>query len=187
MLLWVSISGFFVEALRIAYGLIHHPTEISFEVFSFIGYPLALVLQPLSLVDGQIFALHLFFYLSHLGVAFIGAAYIAYGKFFHIGVGLGNVVLKDMKSPAGQLQFDLEGIKSIEDFTFYQLFETSACMKCHFCHNYCPAQDSGEPLSPLKVIQDVKNWGRKQYGLIKSSNMVMAASAPWPDAVTICL
>ncbi len=171
LLFWISISGFFVEAFRIVYGLVHQ-AEIGFEVFSFIGYPLALVLQNLSPTDGQIFALHLFFYLSHLGVALIGASYIAYGKFFHIGVGLGNIVLSDIKSPAGQLQFDPEGIKSIEDFTFYQLFETSACMKCHFCHNYCPAQDSGEPLSPLKVIQDVKNWGRKQYGLINSNKDV---------------
>ena len=171
LLLWVSVSGFFVEALRIVYGLVNQ-AEIGFEIFSFIGYPLALVLQGLSPNNGQIFSLHLIFYLSHLGAAFIGAAYLAYGKFFHIGVGLGNVVLKDMKSPAGQLQFDPEGIKSIEDFTFYQLFESSACMKCHFCHNYCPAQDSGEPLSPLNVIQDVKNWGKKQFGLIKSNKNV---------------
>ncbi len=180
MLLWVSVSGFFMEATRILYGLNNLPilindilyTNIDFEWFSFIGYPLALALQSLSLSNGQIFSLHFFFYLSHLGVVFIGAAYISYGKFLHIGVGLGNIVLKDMKSPAGQLQFDPEGIKSVEDFTFYQLFETSACMKCHFCHNYCPAQDSGEPLSPLDVIQDVKNWGKKQYGLIKSNKNV---------------
>lgn len=177
ILFWASISGFFMEATRILYGLNNLPilindtlyTNIDFEWFSFIGYPLAFILQIFSLSNGQIFALHLFFYLSHLFVVFIGAAYIAYGKFFHVGVGLGNIVLKDMKSPAGQLQFDPEGIKSIEDFTFYQLFEASACMKCHFCHNYCPAQDSGEPLSPLKVIQDIKNWGRKHYGLIKSN------------------
>ncbi|MFX0182445.1 MAG: heterodisulfide reductase-related iron-sulfur binding cluster [Candidatus Hodarchaeota archaeon] len=171
LLLWISISGFFMEATRIVYGLVNE-AEISFEIFSFIGYPLAIVLQTLSPSNGQIFALHLFFYLSHLFVAFIGAIYIAHGKFFHIGVGLGNIMLNDMHSPAGQLQFDPEGIKAIEDFTFYQLFEASACMKCHFCHNYCPAQDSGEPLSPLKIIQDVKNWGRKQYGLIHSNKNV---------------
>lgn len=171
LLLWISISGFFMEATRIVYGLVNE-AEIGFEIFSFIGYPLAIVLQGLSPSNGQIFALHLFFYLSHLIVAFIGAAYIAYGKFFHIGVGLGNIVLKDMQSPTGQLQFDPEGIKTIENFTFYQLFEASACMKCHFCHNYCPAQDSGEPLSPLKLIQDVKGWGRKQYRLFNSHKNV---------------
>ena len=168
LLFWVSISGFFMEATRIVYGLVND-ADIWFEIYSFIGYPLAIVLQGFIQNNGQIFALHLFFYLSHLLVAFFGAVYIAYGKFFHIGVGLGNIMLKDMQSPTGQLQFDPEGIKKIEDFTFYQLFEASACMKCHFCHNYCPAQDSGEPLSPLKLIQDIKNWGRKQYGLFSSN------------------
>ncbi|MFW9904393.1 MAG: heterodisulfide reductase-related iron-sulfur binding cluster [Candidatus Thorarchaeota archaeon] len=189
MLFWVSVSGFFMEATRIVYGLVHN-ADIWFEVYSFVGYPLAMVLQPIMQSDSQIFALHLFFYLSHLGIAFIGAAYLAYGKFFHIGVGLGNVVLKDMQSPAGQLQFDPEGIKKIEDFTFYQLFEASACMKCHFCHNYCPAQDSGEPLSPLKLIQDIKNWGKKQYGLLgsnKDTSMIGEASGITNDVLWACV
>jgi len=189
LLIWVSISGFFIEATRIVYGLVNQ-AEINFEIFSFIGYPLALILQTLSPSNEQIFALHLSFYLSHLAVAFIGAAYLAFGKFFHIGVGLANIVLTDMKSPAGQLQFDPEGIKSIEDFTFYQLFEASACMKCHFCHNYCPAQDSGEPLSPLKIIQDVKNWGRKQYGLINSNKgvpIIGEASGITGDVLWACV
>ncbi|MFX0171317.1 MAG: (Fe-S)-binding protein [Candidatus Hodarchaeota archaeon] len=172
LLLYTGVSGFFMEATRIVYGLANTPEFIEFEIFSFIGYPLAVILHIFLQTDGQIFAVHLFFYLSHLCVVFLGAAYLAYGKFFHLGVGLANVVLSDMKKPAGQLQFDAEGIKTIEDFTALQLIETSACMKCHFCHNYCPAQDSGEPLSPLKLVQDIKNWGRKQYGLVKSNKNV---------------
>ncbi len=183
LLLWASISGFFIEAMRILYGLnnlpieIHHTgallTSLDFEIFSFIGYPLALLLQSLfNPTNSQIFAMHLFFYLSHLFVAFTGAAYLGYGKFFHIGVGLANVVFSDMETPKGKLTFDPDGITKIEDFTFFQLFETSACMKCHFCHNYCPAQDTGEPLSPLKVVQDIKNWGKKHYGLIRTKKDV---------------
>jgi Fe-S oxidoreductase len=189
LLFWISVSGFFMEATRIVYGLVND-VDIWFEIYSFIGYPLAIVLQEFIQNNEQIFALHLFFYLSHLLVAFIGAAYIAYGKFFHIGVGLGNIMLKDMQSPTGQLQFDPEGIKTIEDFTFYQLFEASACMKCHFCHNYCPAQESGEPLSPLKIIQDIKNWGRKQYGLISTNKdipIIGDASGITSDVLWACV
>ncbi len=180
LLFWISISGFFIEATRILFGLNHLPLDITihgtqyvynninFEMTSFIGFPLALVLQGILTVDGQIFALHLFFYLSHLLSIITVAAILTFSKFFHTIAGLGNIVLADMKTPRGKLTFDSDGISKIEDFTFYQLLEASACMKCHFCHNYCPAQDSGEPLSPLKVIQDVKNWGKKQYGFIKS-------------------
>ncbi|MHA2224505.1 MAG: heterodisulfide reductase-related iron-sulfur binding cluster [Candidatus Hodarchaeales archaeon] len=173
LLFWVGISGFFMEATRILYGLVNTPAFIEFEIFSIMGYPLALGLQSLlSPNNDLILSLHFLFYLSHLLVAFIGAVYLTRGKFFHIGIGLANIILSDMKSPAGQLQFDLEGIKTIEDFTVMQLIETSACMKCHFCHNYCPAQDSSEPLSPLKVVQDIKNWGKKQYGLTNSHKKV---------------
>jgi Fe-S oxidoreductase len=171
LLWWVSVSGFFMEATRILHGLVDG-INVSFEIFSFIAFPLAQILGLFFSETSQILALHFFFYLSHLLVAFLGAAYLAYGKFFHIGVGLANIVLKDVSAPQGQLNFDPDGISKIEDFTFYQLFETSACMRCHFCENYCPAFDSEEPLSPMKVIQDIKNWGKTQYSLVKSNKNV---------------
>ncbi len=172
LLFWVSVSGFFMEATRILHGFVM-AYDVSYEIFSFISYPLALLLHSIfSLTQPQIFALHFFFYISHLLVAFLGAAYLTLGKFFHVGVGLANVVLSDLEKPRGKVKFNSEGISKIEDFTFYQLFEASACMKCHVCESYCPAYDTNEPLSPMKVIQDVKNWGRKQYGLFKSSKNI---------------
>ncbi|MHA1971882.1 MAG: (Fe-S)-binding protein [Candidatus Hodarchaeales archaeon] len=174
LLFWVSFSGFFAEAFRILYGLINHPDFVEFEWVSFVAMPIAQVIHftiP-NISNSQIFAVHFFFYMNHLSTAFIGATYLAFGKFFHIGVGLGNILLKDMTIPKGRLNFPAEGITKIEDFSFYQLFETSACMKCHFCHNYCPANDSGEPLSPLQLIQDIKNWGKKHYGLVSSKKNV---------------
>lgn len=179
LLFWICVSGFFIEAARIAYGLNNLPIEIhhtgvilnnlDFEWFSFIGMPLALLLNSLfSLTNDQLFTIHFFFYLTHLLAALLIVVYLTYGKFFHVVVGSANIVLKDINSSKGQLSFNADGITKIEDFTFYQLLETSACMKCHFCHNYCPAQDSGEPLSPLDLIQNVKNWGKEQYGIFSS-------------------
>jgi Fe-S oxidoreductase len=111
-------------------------------------------------------------YLTHLATVFALLGYIVLSKFFHIGVGVANISLKDLSQPRGQLRFSEEGLSKIEDFSFYQLLESSACMKCHFCHNYCPAQDTGEPLSPMKVIQDVAAWGKQQYTLLGSNKDV---------------
>ncbi|MHA2347463.1 MAG: (Fe-S)-binding protein, partial [Candidatus Hodarchaeales archaeon] len=119
-----------------------------------------------------IFLLHQVFYLSHLACVLTLGIILTFTKFFHILAGTGNILLNDVYAPRGRLVFSPDGISKIEDFTFYQLLEASACMKCHFCHNYCPAQDSGEPLSPLKVIQDIKNWGKQQYGLVQSNKNV---------------
>ncbi len=176
LLFWISISGFFVEAARILYGLNHLPLTIEgttfanldFELTSFIGYPLALFLGLFIKNDNMIFTIHAFFYLSHLMCILTLAIILTFSKFFHVLAGVGNIVLTDVDKPKGQVRFSADGISKIEDFSFYQLLEASACMKCHFCHNYCPAQDSGEPLSPLKVIQDVKNWGKQKYGLTQS-------------------
>ncbi|MHA2174728.1 MAG: (Fe-S)-binding protein, partial [Candidatus Hodarchaeales archaeon] len=180
LLLWISVSGFFIEAARILYGLNNLPieihgqiyTNIDFEMTSFIGYPLAVFLKVFLSSNDQIFLLHQVFYLSHLACVLTLGIILTFTKFFHILAGTGNILLNDVYAPRGRLVFSPDGISKIEDFTFYQLLEASACMKCHFCHNYCPAQDSGEPLSPLKVIQDIKNWGKQQYGLVQSNKNV---------------
>jgi Fe-S oxidoreductase/nitrate reductase gamma subunit len=198
LLLWISISGFFVEATRILYGLNNLPidiygveyTNINFEWTAPIGMVLAFILQGVLEANGQIFAVHIFFYLTHLICILTVAIILTFSKFFHTIAGLANIVLADMNTPVGKLNFDADGISKIEDFTFYQLLEASACMKCHFCHNYCPAQDSGEPLSPLKVIQDVKNWGKKQYGFIssqKNQEMLGEKSGLTEDVLWACV
>jgi Fe-S oxidoreductase len=180
LLFWISISGFFVEATRILYGINNLPLNIygvdypniDFEMTSFIGFPLALILGIFITGETMIFTVHSFFYLSHLMCILTLAIILTFSKFFHVLAGVGNIILSDVEKAKGQVKFHPDGIGKIEDFSFYQLLEASACMKCHFCHNYCPAQDSGEPLSPLKIIQDVKNWGKQQYGLIQSNKEV---------------
>lgn len=161
---FIGITGVIVEASRIYVSKMP-----DFEIVSFLGYGGALTFQFLNLDPNLILDLHLPIYLLHLGLCFLIAAMIPYSKFFHIGVGVASIILDDFdKIPKGKLDHNAKGINFIEDFTFKELFETSACMKCHFCHNYCPAQQSGELLSPLRLIQDIKNWGKKQYGLIRT-------------------
>jgi Fe-S oxidoreductase len=198
LLFWISISGFFVEAARILYGLNNLPiriygveyANIDFEITSFIGFPLALILGIFITTEAMIFTVHSFFYLSHLMCILTLAIILTFSKFFHVLAGVGNIILTDVDETKGQVKFSPDGISKIEDFTFYQLLEASACMKCHFCHNYCPAQDSGEPLSPLKVIQDVKNWGKQQYGLTQSNknvNMLGEQSGLTQDVLWACV
>ncbi|MFX1255420.1 MAG: (Fe-S)-binding protein [Promethearchaeota archaeon] len=173
VLFGLGVTGIFVEASRI-FGSLFLVGEIPpFEIVSFSGYALAMVFQSLGLPSELFFNLHFPVYLFHLALAFTLAAMLPYTKIFHVGVGVANIMLDDFdKNPKGRLQFNSEGIQYIENFTFKELLECSACMKCHFCHNYCPAQTSGEVLSPLKVVQDIKKFGRKQYGLFHSNKAI---------------
>ncbi|MFC1886682.1 (Fe-S)-binding protein, partial [Thermodesulfobacteriota bacterium] len=46
---------------------------------------------------------------------------------------------------------------TVRDFTWKELLEAQACTACNRCEEHCPAAISGKPLSPLKVIQTIKN------------------------------
>ena len=67
----------------------------------------------------------------------------------------------------GKVTVDLEHpIKTVKEFRLNQLVSLEACMKCARCHVACPAQASGEPLSPMMVIQDSKSTIRQDFPLL---------------------
>jgi Fe-S oxidoreductase/nitrate reductase gamma subunit len=43
------------------------------------------------------------------------------------------------------------GVKTVEDFTWKQLFDTFSCVKCGYCHGQCPAEQSKERLKPKRI------------------------------------
>jgi Fe-S oxidoreductase len=55
-------------------------------------------------------------------------------------------------------QEDLEvfGASEPKHFTWKHLLDTTACTECGRCTAQCPAQATGKPLSPMKIIHDLK-------------------------------
>jgi Fe-S oxidoreductase len=50
------------------------------------------------------------------------------------------------------------GVGKLEEFTRKQIFDSDACTRCGRCQDGCPAYLSGKPLSPKKLIQDLKTY-----------------------------
>ena len=48
------------------------------------------------------------------------------------------------------------GVSAINHFTQQQLLSLDACMECGRCEEACPAFATDKPLSPKKVVQDLK-------------------------------
>jgi Fe-S oxidoreductase len=48
------------------------------------------------------------------------------------------------------------GVDRIQNFTWKHLLDLDACTRCGRCQDSCPAYLSGKPLSPKKVIQDLR-------------------------------
>lgn len=96
-------------------------------------------------------ALGLFLYIS-----------VSHSPLQHIFLSPINIFFRSLK-PKGTLVpiADFEnaesfGVKGFTDFTWKQLLDLEACTNCGRCQDVCPAHLSEKPLSPRKIIQDMK-------------------------------
>ncbi|HQT90963.1 MAG TPA: (Fe-S)-binding protein, partial [Candidatus Kryptobacter bacterium] len=90
--------------------------------------------------------------------------YLPYSKHLHIGSSAFNVYFSSLR-PKGELHpINLEaedvtrfGAGDIEDLTWKQLLDGYTCTECGRCDSVCPANLTGKPLSPRKIITDIRH------------------------------
>ncbi|MEK7822355.1 MAG: heterodisulfide reductase-related iron-sulfur binding cluster, partial [Planctomycetota bacterium] len=164
LLFLILVTGFLMEGSRIA--VLNPPWETS----SPIGYMIAGVLETLMGESG-LKGLHRDLWWFHMCLAMSFIAYIPYSKLLHLFTTPLNLFLRHA-SPRGALTpIDFEGVGatrrvapteevfgaiSPKDFTWRQLLDVDACMRCGRCDAYCPATLSQKPLSPQKIILDIR-------------------------------
>ena len=165
LLLLVFLQGFLVEGARIAATELHQ--EPSLALWSPVGYAVALALQGLD--PAQLAVLHRSAWWVHAVTAFGFLAYMAFGKLDHVWYGLLNLFFRNL-GPSGRLAHpDIEamaesdpdaldrlGVERIDQLSWKSLLDLDACTNCGRCEDFCPATESGVPLSPRKLIQDLK-------------------------------
>ncbi|MGQ9557525.1 MAG: (Fe-S)-binding protein [Desulfurispora sp.] len=101
-------------------------------------------------------------------------SYIPRSKHLHMLAAPLNVYLRTPGPRGGQLALlDLEdeeserfGAAQISDFTQKQLLDLFACAECGRCQDNCPAYLSGKPLSPKKLINNLKHHLLEQGPLL---------------------
>ena len=164
LVLWglagVLLSGFLVEALRInVTELASHP---DWARWSFASWGVAEFLDVFGMTDGQVLSAHTWVWWGHIAVAFSWLGLIVFTKLDHLFFAPINAFLLRTDAP-GRLatienieEREVFGVGQIQDFTWKQLFELDACVRCGRCTEVCPANLAGQPLSPMHLIQDLK-------------------------------
>jgi Fe-S oxidoreductase/nitrate reductase gamma subunit len=166
LLLLIFLQGFFVEGLRIAITELSQQPELA--SWSPGGYLVALAVRGAD--SETLLAVHRNAWWFHAVTAFAFIGYLVYGKFAHIAFGLANVFFRDL-GPTGKLSYpdideladtdpdalDTLGFHKIDQFSWKNLLDLDACVNCGRCEDVCPAHGSGVPLSPRKLIQDMKH------------------------------
>jgi Fe-S oxidoreductase len=88
--------------------------------------------------------------------------YLPHSKHFHIVLGPFNVLLRNLGPYGALTKLNIEGAETFGaakpyDFKWKSLLDLLACAECGRCQDHCPAYATEKPLSPKKVILDLKD------------------------------
>ena len=175
-LLVIGVSGFFVEGLRIV------GTSDPWAAFSPIGNLFAQLFATWS--AEQISFVHRVLWWGHMAVAFGILAYWVYSKLAHVLLVPATVYCRSLE-PKGTLPYvdledeDLEefGVGKLEDFTWKDLLDAQACVRCGRCELMCPAHASGKPLSPKDLMQSLDAHLSERGPIVLAQRKAEAAQA----------
>ena len=152
--LLIAVSGFLAEGARIAYE-----GSPEFEKWSFVGYPLAQLVDGWS--ESSLSTLHQTWWIIHV-LSFIAFLLILpITMLRHIFTSPLNMYLSDKDRPKGAMkampnlmetEMETFGATAVEDFTWKQLLDTDACTMCGRCTAVCPAHATGKPLDPREIV-----------------------------------
>ena len=155
----ILITGFMVEGLRQA------ATEISthpdWAVWSPVGLVFAKAFAGMSQASFSFWHRFLWWFHAVLTMGFFVYAALVFSKLQHMVVSPLNVFFRSLGPVGSPAPMDIEntetfGAGAIKDFTWKQLLDLDACTNCGRCQDACPAWATGKPLSPRKVVQDLK-------------------------------
>ena len=106
-------------------------------------------------------ALQEVFWWVHLAIILGFAIYIPFSKHIHMVAAPLNAYFRSLE-PRGTLEtIDLEnaerfGAGRVQDFTWKQLLDGYACAVCGRCSDACPANFTGKVLSPMHIVENLK-------------------------------
>jgi Fe-S oxidoreductase/nitrate reductase gamma subunit len=159
----IIVSGFFNEAMRIAI------TEFPrFEVFSPVGYTLAHAFAWMG--KPVLETAHYVNWWLHMIMAFSFIGLVATDKVGHVAITMLNVYFQNLDNEGPKTKYAMKvippsefetsesfGVGKVEEFTWKQLMDGDACTRCGRCQDNCPAWLTEKPLSPKKIVNDVKS------------------------------
>ena len=109
-----------------------------------------------------------FIWWLHALLLFGFTTFLPYSKHQHLIWVWPNILFRSRKA-RGRLrpmEFDEEaesfGVGQAKDFTWKQLLDAQTCVECGRCTDVCPANQTGKPLDPRKIMHDIKYAMREQ-------------------------
>ncbi len=206
-LLLLLLTGFALEGLRIGATELNPSSEFyapSDALWSPVGWLFAVGFKAIGISPEAMTDAHKVLWWTHAGIFALGLAYAAIGfsKLSHIIVSPLNIYFRPMRprgalKPMGDFEtLETFGASDLKDITWQQLLSYDACTNCGRCQDNCPAWASGKPLSPRKVIQDMRGYMEQRAPVyigaetsgegVPASSISMASEAVGEEVLWSC-
>jgi Fe-S oxidoreductase/nitrate reductase gamma subunit len=156
----IIVTGFAVEGARIAATELD--AHIGWAVWSPVGFVFALAFSVLG--QDAVLVLHRSLWWGHMLISFgaMGYVFLSFPKLAHIIASPLNMFLKSTNGKGVLKPIEITetvetfGASKIQDLTWKDLLDLDACTRCGRCQKVCPSYLTGKPLSPKKLIQELK-------------------------------
>ncbi|MGA2367727.1 MAG: heterodisulfide reductase-related iron-sulfur binding cluster [Dehalococcoidia bacterium] len=191
LILIVVVTGFFLQGFRMIAAVPDNLGLTQPEYYihpewgqaRFVGFWIAGMFSNLPDATRLLWYQVLWYFHVIITVGSVLYIILSWEKLTHILISPVNVLFKTSR-PKGALSLvDLEnaetyGVGRIQDFTWKQLFDLDACTNCGRCQDRCPAYLTDKPLSPRKIVQDLKTHWLEQAPSLLAAKKAAAASGP---------
>src|SRR5215204_3901303 len=157
------IMGLMVTLLLFtACELVAHPAAYGTE--KVVSRPMAMALSAVVSPDTAA-ALASAFWWMHALLIITFLNYLPYSKHLHVASSLINVYLSNTSGPGQKgvmrymdLEADVEqfGASDVEHLSWKNLLDGYSCTECGRCTAACPANITGKPLSPRKIVVNTR-------------------------------
>lgn len=162
LLITVTITFLLYEGADIA----HNPDH---AYYSFLGKAVAAWMGSVNMTLVKIF------WWLHILNVFAFVLYVPRSKYLHMMAGPVNIAFQNYQPKGAIKPLNLEdenaesfGVVNVTDFRWKDLLDSFACIDCGRCDDYCPANQSGKPLSPKYIITHLKDYLlREKKALLK--------------------
>ena len=163
--------------LATGFQMVVHPTAFGNE---------KVISRPLSLIFGQLFSPgaaqtgFTIFWWAHALLILAFLNYLPYSKHLHVASSLINVYFSNTSGPgqkgvmrAMDLEADVEqfGASDVQHLSWKNLLDGYSCTECGRCTAACPANITGKPLSPRKIIVNTRQRLMEKAPVVTNDRM----------------
>lgn len=145
----LMLANFGINAARIAIGeLSGTTTPISHWFLTLVQTEQARLVHDLS-------------WWTHAGALLLFMNLLPYSKHFHIVTAIPNIFLRRHEQPVLPPREEFAkgnrfGIDQADQYSWKELLDAFSCTECGRCQIACPANVTGKPLNPRRVIHELK-------------------------------